>query len=75
MTGNSIDKECPVCHHTKSEIHAAIIQRNEKKEEISYNKYSCLKCHVGFLVQRKGNPEEQQLTEEFIKSEHIVLDD
>ncbi|MCK5633301.1 hypothetical protein KAH94_06095 [bacterium] len=74
MTVNSVTKKCPQCGNSKSDIHAAIILTTKKGEKISYNKYTCLKCHIGFAVKRKGDKVEQTLTEKFIKSEKIILE-
>jgi len=68
-----VKKECPICKHPESDIHFAEIITDAKGTETSYNKYTCVKCKVGFLVQRKGNKAEQALTEKYIKSEPIKL--
>jgi len=70
---NEIKKQCPECGDMKADIHAAVILTDNKGVKISYNKYTCTKCHVGFVVQRKGNKAEQELTEKYIKSESIKL--
>ena len=70
---NEIKKECPNCRCVKADIQAAIILTDDKGIRISYNKYTCVKCKVGFIVKRKGNKTEQELTEKYIKSESIKL--
>jgi len=70
---NLIKKTCPECKNLDSDIHAAVILTDNKGIETSYNKYTCLKCHIGFAVKRKGNKTEQELTEKYIKSSEIKL--
>lgn len=65
---NVIKKKCPICGHGEVDIQGAIIAGG-----VSYNLYKCVLKKHQFMVPRKGNVEEQQLTEEFIKSKFIVL--
>ena len=71
---NIIKKECPHCKNGESDIHAAVILTDDKGTKTSWNKYTCLKCHKGFVVKRKGNKTEQALTEKYIKSPEIKLE-
>jgi hypothetical protein len=79
MTTNTIQKKCPVCGHPQADILGAMtrVEINDKIEErVSYNHYRCLnsgKKHT-FEVKRKGNKQEQELTEKYIKSSSIILD-
>lgn len=68
---NLILKKCPKCSNPNSDIYAAIIISDKEGKQTSYNKYTCLKCHLGFAVQRDSN--EQKLTEKYIKSNSIKL--
>jgi len=76
--GNIINKECPKCGHPESEIQYALTLR-EKEGRVTYNIYRCLRGgsnkNIGkhaFRVKRKGDKEEQALTEKYISSEHMV---
>ncbi len=74
MTTNIIKKKCPHCSNEEADIHGAVIICTDKGEQISFNKYTCIKCHKGFIVLRKGDQKEQALTEKYVKSEPIKLD-
>lgn len=73
MTTNVIKKKCPYCGNSELDIHAAIVLTDDKGVKTSWNKYTCLKCHKGLVVKRKGNKTEQDLTQKYIKSEKIIL--
>lgn len=76
MMATNVQKQCPKCGtetDSKSEILCAVIIA-EDGIKVSYNQYRCIKKHHSFLVKRKGDKKEQELTEKYIKSSHINLE-
>ncbi len=66
---------CPVqkCGHDKQDVLGVVIKYNEENGDESFTHYTCPKCHVKYLIPRKGNVKEQELTQEFVDASEIKL--
>ena len=78
MTQNKISKQCPFCDAKEADCLGVVITK-EEEGKVSYTHYKCIngfnpkKAH-NFLVRRKGNLEEQNITQKFIDASKIKLD-
>ena len=61
------------CGYVKQDDLEVLIKHDEEKGDESFTHYTCPKCHVKYLIPRKGNLEEQELTQEFVDASRIEL--